>query len=272
MTGGSDHDVSRARSGGGLPGALASVAVLCDRERRVARAHREPEVAPAAPLLRRGGLTPLRADHRAAGVLPDPHRTRDLRGVRRGHRRQGDERGRPRPAHPPGRRRARSRHGVQDGDPPARAPRAAIERRLRAHRRLARRARRGRFQAEGLAPRAARAAPGHDERTGAARSAGDCRAAARPVHRELHRQPHQPRGRSIASRRAPRARPADRPLAGHGPAQVPVRLAPGLRRRRRDHRRLQQERPGPHQSRAGRALRPRALPPRRALERGGVPD
>ena len=87
------------------------------RSRRTfARAHELPEDAAAVPLLRRGGLAPLRAHHRAARVLPDPRRARDLRRPRgRDRRPRREERARRRSASsssaPAARRRRRSCSG-----------------------------------------------------------------------------------------------------------------------------------------------------------------
>ena len=94
----------------------------------VLRGLRCPEEGTAVQvLLRRGRLGPVRADHGAGGVLPDPHRAWHHGAARGG---DGRAAGAALPAH-----RVRQRQQPQDPAPPRPAARPG---RLRAHRRLGR--------------------------------------------------------------------------------------------------------------------------------------
>src|SRR5581483_7214736 len=226
--------------------------------RRHRRAVGARQVAALQVLLRCGRLGVVRGDLPGSRVLPDAHRDRDPRSPCRGDRPPHRRR---RPGDRAGQRRQR-----QGAHPAGRARRA---RRLRAGRHLARPPARGGGAA---CRRFSRPAGDRDLRRlhAALRAAGAARRrqAGRVLPRLDDRQFRARRGRRVPRPLRPAARPRRRADRRRRPEEGPGRSRRRLQRQGRVQRRLQPQPARPHQPRARRRFRPRAVPPPRRLQPG----
>ena len=222
---------------------------------------RDPGVDRAEILLRCARLRAVRRDLRAAGVLPDAHRARDLHAPSQRHR-ERDRRGQA--ARRPRRRRLREGGGVAAG---ARA--VALRRGRHRRRRAARRARAPRARA---ARTSTCAAWSPTSRTASTSTASSTTARDVLLPRLVDRQL-----RAGGRRHVPDGRPAPLPRAGQRPpdrrrhAQGRGAARGGLRRPAGRHGRVQPQRAAARQPHPRRRLRPGGFVHQRALRRGARP-
>ena len=209
-------------------------------------------------LLRRGRLGPVRADHGAGGVLPDPHRAWHHGAACGG---DGRAAGAALPAH-----RVWQWQQPQDPAPPRPVARPG---RLRAHRRL------GRAPAP-LGPGAGRGVPGHrgaaavrrlHAAAGPARVPEGCRPTGGLLPRLDARQLHAGGSARLAATDGGSVRTRRRTPARHRSAEGPARDRGRLQRPTGRHGRVQPQHPGADQSRTRRRLRHRAVRPPGLLQR-----